>query len=67
MMRDLDAARAKAEATFRKPEATTRAGPAAEVERDLRERTERLREARLAKEAMERKGKEIRAARRRGS
>ena len=64
MTHDIEAARARAEARFKKPD-----GPAetetARADRELRERTERLRAARLAQEAIERKGAEIRAGRRR--
>ncbi len=69
MSRDSEAARARAEASFRKPE--PRGDDAKTVqdgaERELREKTERLREARLAKEARERLGADIRANRRRGT
>ena len=69
MSRDSEAARARAEASFRKPE--PRGDDAKTVqdaaERELREKTERLRDARLAKEARERLGTEIRTERRRGT
>ena len=62
MSRDSEAARARAEASFRKPE--PRGDDAKTVqdvaERELREKTERLRKARLAKEARERLGAEVR-------
>ena len=66
MAHDADAARARAEATFKAP--APRDGPHSaqdEAERALRERTARLREQRLAREALQRKGVEIRASRRR--
>lgn len=69
MSQDSEAARARAEASFRKPEPRgddAKTAPDA-AERELREKTERLREARLAKEARERLGAEIRASRRRGT
>ncbi len=65
MAQDTEAARARAEATFRKPEPqgdTKSAQDAADHE--LRAKTQRLREARLAKESRERVGAEIRANRR---
>ncbi len=66
MGHDSEAARARAEATFRKPEPQGDTKSAQETaDRQLRERTEKLREARLAKEARERLGAEIRANRRR--
>ena len=69
MTYDSEAARARAEASFRKPEPHGDDAKLARdaVERELREKTERLREARLAKEARERLGAEIRADRRRGT
>ena len=62
MSRDSEAARAKAEASFRKPVPRGDAAKTAHdaAERALREKTERLREARLAKEARERLRAEIR-------
>lgn len=66
MAHDVEAARARAEASFRKPEPPG-GGGAAEAERALREKTERLREMRLAKEAVTRHGAEIRSNRRRGA
>jgi hypothetical protein len=66
MSHDIEAARARAEARFKKPQAEAES-EAAKAERELRERTERLRAARLADEALKRKGAEIRASRRRGS
>ena len=65
MGHDIEAARAKAEASFKTPDhgdesVTVRA------ERELREKTERLRQLRVAKEERERLGAEIRAQRRRG-
>ena len=69
MVHDSEAARAQAEASFRKPE--PRGDNAKTVqdaaERELREKTERLREARLAKEARQRLGGEIRTERRSGT
>ena len=65
MARDIEAARARAEARFRAPDAPAES-PVAQAERELRERTERLRAARLAQEELKRKGTEIRAGRRRG-
>ena len=69
MTHDSEAARARAEASFRKPEPHGDGARSAQdiAERQLREKTERLREARLAKEARERLGAEIRANRRRGT
>ena len=69
MSRDSEAARARAEASFRKPEPRGDDAKAAQdaAERDLREKTERLREARLAKEAQQRLGAEIRTQRRRST
>ncbi len=67
MVKDAEAARARAEASFKTPEADRRDDPGKAAERAVREKTERLREARLAKEARERLGKEIRADRRRGT
>lgn len=81
MAQDIEAARAKrgheagsrgpsnavllrAEASFRAPEAPAET-EAARAERELRERTERLRAARLAQEEVKRRGVEIRAGRRR--
>ena len=64
MTKDLTAARARAEARFKPPATETEA---ARVERERRERTEALRAARLAQEALKRKGAEIRAERRRES
>ncbi len=68
MSRDSEAARARAEASFRKPEPHGDGARSAKdiAESQLREKTERLREARLAKEARERLGTAIRASRRRG-
>ena len=66
MGHDSEAVRAKAEASFRKPEPIGETD-AARAERDVREQIQRLREARLAKEARERLGAEIRAKRRRGA
>ncbi len=68
MTHDSEAARAQAEASFRKPEPQGGDVRSAQdtAERQLREKTERLREARLAKETRERLGAEIRANRRRG-
>ena len=67
MVNDAEAARARAEASFKTPEVDRRDDPGQAAERAVREKTERLREARLAKEAQERLGKEIRADRRRGA
>ncbi len=66
MSRDNEAARARAEASFRKPEPRSDDAKTAKdaAERSLQEKTERLREARLAKEARERLGAEIRTERR---
>ena len=64
MAHDIEAARARAEARFRKP-ASEAETEAARAERELRERTERLRAARLAQEEVKRKGAEVRAGRRR--
>ena len=63
MAQDIEAARARAEARFKKPEAPAET-ESARAERELRERTERLRTARLAQEEVKRKGAEIRAGRR---
>ena len=63
MTKHLEAARARAEARFKAPDAETEA---ARAERELRERTERLRAERLTQDALKRKGAEIRAGRRRG-
>ncbi len=59
MGHDIEAARAKAEASFRKPEHTGESS-VARAEREVREQIERLRQLRLAKEARERLGAEIR-------
>jgi len=67
MVNKAEAARARAEASFKTPETDRRDDPGQAAERAVREKTERLREARLAKEAQERLGKEIRADRRRGA
>ena len=67
MVNNAEAARARAEASFKTPETDQRDDPGQAAERALREKTERLREARLAKEAQERLGKQIRADRRRGA
>ncbi len=67
MMNNAEAARARAEASFKTSETDRRDDPGQAAERAVREKTERLREARLAKEAQERLGKEIRADRRRGA
>ncbi len=65
MYHDVTTAKARAEALFAKPpEAMTRSAQET-ADAALRERTARLREARLAKEASERKGAEVRTARRR--
>ena len=64
MTHDIEAARARAEARFKKPDGPAET-EAARADRELRERTERLRAARLAQEAIERKGAEVRAGRRR--
>ena len=61
MAHDIEAARAKAEARFKRPEAPAET-EAARAERELRERTERLRAARLAQSETKRKGAEIRTA-----
>ena len=61
MAQDMEAARAKAEARFKRPEAPAET-EAARAEREQRERTERLRTARLAQAEAKRKGAEIRAA-----
>ena len=63
MAQDIEAARARAEARFKKPEAPAET-EAARAARELRERTERLRNARLTQEEVKRKGAEIRAGRR---
>lgn len=70
MAQDISAARARAEAGFKKPDA--QAGDPVALEQEaaahaVQRKTARLREARLAKEAQERKGAEIRAGRRRGT
>jgi len=67
MAHDAKAARARAEASFKKPEAQDQDSAGQAAERSLREKTERLRQARLAKEAQERLGAEIRTKRRRGA
>ena len=69
MSRDSDAARTRAEASFKRlePQVDTARSAQDTAERQMREKTERLREARLAKEARERLGAEIRADRRRGT
>lgn len=64
MAQDIEAARLRAEARFKSPAAPAET-EAARAERELRERTERLRAARLAQEEVKRKGVEIRAGRRR--
>jgi hypothetical protein len=61
MAQDIEAARARAEARFKRPEAPAET-EAARAERELRERTERLRAARLAQPETKRKGAEIRTA-----
>lgn len=66
MAHDVEAARARAEASFKTPEPPA-GGAAAEAERALREKTERLRDMRLARDAIVRKGAEIRSSRRRGA
>lgn len=66
MSHDIETARARAEARFKKP-APEAESEAAKAEREVRERTERLRAARLADEALKRKGNEIRTSRRRGT
>ena len=66
MAQDIAAARARAEARFKAPDAEPESATA-RAERELRERTERLRAARLAREALKSKGAEVRADRRRGS
>ncbi len=66
MSHDIESARARAEARFKKPAAEAES-EAAKAEREIRERTERLRAARLAEEALKRKGNEIRSDRRRGT
>ena len=60
MVHDISAARARAEAGFKKPD--PQAGDPVSMEREvaaraLQHKTARLREARLAKEASEREGK----------
>ena len=65
MGHDVEAARARAEASFKKPEPPG-GGAGADADRATREKTERLRELRLAQEAVARKGVEIRSKRRRG-
>ena len=65
MGHDIEAARARAEARFKTPGAGVES-EAAKAEREIRERTDRLRAARLADEALKRKGQDIRASRRRG-
>ena len=64
MAQDIEAARARAAARFRPPDAPAET-EAARAERELRERTARLRAARLAQEDVKHKGAEIRAGRRR--
>ena len=66
MGHDSEAARAKAEASFSKPDQTGESA-VARAEHDNREQIERLKQLRLAKEARERLGAEIRAKRRRGA
>ena len=66
MGHDIEAARAKAEASFRKPDQSGES-TIAQAQREIREQIERLRQLRLAKEAQERLGAEIRAKRRRGA
>ena len=61
MAHDIETARAKAEARFKRPEAPAET-EVARAERELRERTERLRAARLAQADTKRKGAEIRTA-----
>ncbi len=61
MAQDIEAARANAEARFKRPDASAET-EAVRAEREQRERTERLRAARLAQAATERNGAEIRAA-----
>ena len=51
MVKDAEAARARAEASFKTPEADRQNDPGQAAERAVREKTERLREARLAREA----------------
>ena len=60
MTKDLAAARARAETRFKAPDTETDT-EAARAERELRERTARLRAERLAQDALKRKGAEIRA------
>ena len=64
MAQDIEAARARAEARFRKTDSPAET-EAARAERELRERTARLKAARLARDEIERKGAEVRAGRRR--
>lgn len=64
MAGDIEAARARAEARFETPVAE---GAAARAERETRERTERLRAARLARDEVVRRGATIRADRRRST
>ena len=64
MAQHIEAARARAEARFKRPEAPAET-EVARAEREQRERTERLRAARLAQEEVKRKGVEIRTDRRR--
>ena len=66
MGHDIEAVRAKAEASFSKSEQIAQTD-AARAEKDIREQIERLRQLRLAKEARERLGAELRAKRRRGA
>lgn len=66
MVQDIEAARAWAEARFKAPEAETESA-AARAERETRERTGRLRAARLARDEVVRKGATIRADRRRST
>ncbi len=64
MAQDIEAARAKAEARFKRPESPVETD-AARAERERRERTERLRAARLAQAETKCSGAEIRTARKR--
>ena len=64
MAGDIEAARARAEARFKAPDAEAE-GAAARAERETRERTGSLRAARLARDEVVRKGAAIRADRRR--
>ena len=61
MAHDIEAARAAAEARFKRPDAPAET-EAVRAEREQRERTERLRAARLAQADTKRKGAEIRTA-----